>query len=618
MAEATENIARAEPETDKPKVDKGKGVERRDAVDGAISPDEALLASYKQHRMALPPHLRILLPKDATPELIRHLQAQGRLQAFETEERVKDSIKDKKDKESVGHTTEGPQPASQLPTQPTAISAKTPHANDMSPAKVWTVAQEESRLSRNGRVVYETRLKQVDSPPLGSNMSKAVEEPRRSRHPGPAQAMTTATAAAPAPTPALRAAPRPAVATPTSPDSPNTSSESWGGGAPLCEGTTRITSATETPQNHLARIAEPSPEQPAEHATILNPPPPVDNTVFSAKSPIAPEASDDVPLYTPSAADESTAIGDASDDSTPSVMQRRAARSDYAQNLRRWINTTKRYGPTDWLNSTFAAEDSARDGHGADPNMFNDGATERTADRLRLPTLMTDGVYGRALGGVVCGTGGMGGGMVASLGGRKDRQQKAGPMEPTSAMYLLRMSIMGNFAARCREAAHTAVEVVEVRLTEGGGIHAGAGVHLEVATIDADAAANDDDNCDSEPTTPPLAKPLCRQCARANDFAMREQHGRMFLEQVLLPLSQACSYADMVLHVNTSVRERIYADAGLDNAHADAPALRWEDIKAMPIYEDFQGALVLATHRWRVEARLPVAADAFGMVGRKR
>ncbi|OAA59819.1 hypothetical protein SPI_06017 [Niveomyces insectorum RCEF 264] len=209
-----------------------------------------------------------------------------------------------------------------------------------------------------------------------------------------------------------------------------------------------------------------------------------------------------------------------------------------------------------------------------------DASTECSADRCRLPTLLDDPAH---------------------------NNNHLPAMEPTGLLYRLRMEILENFAARCREARH--------------------GVAADAPPADPrerpsprqppppPSSAPSSSPRSAPPSSPP--PPLCVHCAPASTFTMRPHHARLFLDSVLLPLSTLVSYADMVGYVNTAVIERVFADAGLGNARSTDPSAAWADIVARPVYEDFRGALVLATHRRRVLEELPVVLDACGMVARR-
>ncbi|CAK7197849.1 hypothetical protein SEUCBS139899_000499 [Sporothrix eucalyptigena] len=287
-----------------------------------------------------------------------------------------------------------------------------------------------------------------------------------------------------------------------------------------------------------------------------------------------------------------------------------------------WVNTVSRYGPTDWLNSTFIDEDAAAakifsvqrklnltNGE-VEPPAF-DGATELTADRQRLPTLLRVTDFGRAqrrsLMGMVAGTDGR----LRMGAAFRSQHGDGGPMEPTGALYNLRMKIICNFAQQCRDAEHTAEAALQIPVFAVPETPGQAGPSAPVPTPRLPPILN--------PTPPTLPKviPLCHRCSAGHDFAMREQHGRLFLERVLLPLSERSSYTDMQVHVNTCVAERIFAESGLGLGKDGA--CPWEDIKTMPIYEDYQGALTLATHRQKVMSSLPMGTDKYGFLyGKKR
>ncbi|EFX04104.1 hypothetical protein CMQ_1032 [Grosmannia clavigera kw1407] len=179
-----------------------------------------------------------------------------------------------------------------------------------------------------------------------------------------------------------------------------------------------------------------------------------------------------------------------------------------------------------------------------------DGATEVTADRLQWPTLLRDPTV---------------------------NNDKLPATEPTGAQHQLRMTILTNFAERCRQ-----------EHGNGGDEHR-------------------DDNG--------YAVPLCSLCLPADAFTMRPQHGHLFLDSVLLPLAEAISYAEMVVQVNTALIERVFKEAGLGESHDTEPmAGPWNSIRAMPIYEDYQRALVLATHRRRLFDELPMTVDTCGLL----
>lgn len=74
----------------------------------------------------------------------------------------------------------------------------------------------------------------------------------------------------------------------------------------------------------------------------------------------------------------------------------------------------------------------------------------------------------------------------------------------------------------------------------------------------------------------------------------------------------------MVSHVNTCIIERIYLEGGMEEFGTAPKGFQWRDIKAMPIYEDYEGALILASHQRRVMSELPMETDAYGFLfGRK-
>lgn len=283
----------------------------------------------------------------------------------------------------------------------------------------------------------------------------------------------------------------------------------------------------------------------------------------------------------------------------------------------RWVDAMAKYGPTDWYNCTFTEDDPAaattpraitsasrqhlkKDSSNYFAAMLPDDCagsyvpggddhTELTAERYRLPTLRAP--FGRRpLPGIVGGK--------LRLGAFRFQHDDTGPTEPTGPLHGLRMHILCNFAMQCREAEHTAIAEGPMTVTKK---------HDEGDVIVPPLAPID-----------PLDLPVCRRCGRAQDFVMRTQHGRLFLETVLLPLSQSGTYADMVAHVNTCVIERVFAEGGMAMTSAAPTGPHWQDIKALPIYQDYQGALVLASHKRRVLGQLPMLTDAYGMLyGRK-
>ncbi|KJR87480.1 uncharacterized protein SPSK_01486 [Sporothrix schenckii 1099-18] len=282
----------------------------------------------------------------------------------------------------------------------------------------------------------------------------------------------------------------------------------------------------------------------------------------------------------------------------------------------RWAESLAKYGPTDWHGYYFTVEDPAavttpraitamkrgsakQDGanHFA-PSLLEERAhshvpagddhTELSADRYRLPTLRAFGK--RAVPGFVdC---------KLRLGAFRFQHDDSGPAEPTGPLQNLRMTILCNFARQCREALHTATAEGPLTINkkdEGGDV-----IVLPLAPVDPDTLR------------------VCRRCGRAQEFVMRSQHGRLFLETVLRPLSEAYTYADMVAHVNTCVIERIYSEGGMGPSSKVPTGTLWQDIKAMPIYHDYQGALILAAHKRRVMRELPIDTDTYGFLfGRK-
>ncbi|CAK7229968.1 hypothetical protein SCUCBS95973_007413 [Sporothrix curviconia] len=315
----------------------------------------------------------------------------------------------------------------------------------------------------------------------------------------------------------------------------------------------------------------------------------------------------------------------------------------------RWIDSVSKYGPTDWLNCTFIDEDAAAAKIFGAQRHYNysingdvnpaarDDMTELTADRQRLPTLLraTDLGKGqrRSLMGMMAGADGR-----LRLGAAfRSQHGDGGPMEPTGALYNLRMRIVCNFAQQCRDAEHSAVAAPDIPPIDTAAASAPMLATGLVGPCDMAAPRPSARPLTPTPRTPPphpqaalpttpstsatppsessKVVPICRRCARGTDFVMREQHGRLFLETVLLPLSERGTYSDMLVHVNTCVAERIFAESGMDvTGNKKAPSLSWEGTKTMPIYEDYQGALTLATHRQRVLSMLPMATDRYGLL----
>ncbi|CAK7236191.1 hypothetical protein SBRCBS47491_009552 [Sporothrix bragantina] len=319
-----------------------------------------------------------------------------------------------------------------------------------------------------------------------------------------------------------------------------------------------------------------------------------------------------------------------------------------------WVKSVFKYGPTDWLNCTFIDEDAAGakvfnaqrncnySANGEVNPMARDDMTELTADRQRLPTLLrvTDMGRGqrRSLMGMMAGADGR-----LRLGAAfRSQHGDGGPMEPTGALYNLRMKILCNFAQQCRDAEHSAAAAPDVPPIDTAAASATSPipgqpgrsttaapcppvpVPVSVASLTpSPPPATTAMDATMIPPTPSstTAKviPLCRRCARGADFVMREQHGRLFLETVLLPLSERGTYSDMLVHVNTCVAERIFAESGMGTSGGmvglgNGSTFPWHDIKTMPIYEDYQGALTLATHRQRVLSMLPMATDKYGLL----
>lgn len=300
----------------------------------------------------------------------------------------------------------------------------------------------------------------------------------------------------------------------------------------------------------------------------------------------------------------------------PGLAEARAARNTNCAN---WVDSLAKYGPKDWYGIHFTIEDPAasktprgitansrrnprNDGiNNFAPDLLSnyadsragaagaDDRTELSGDRSRLPTLKAFGR--RAVPGFANGK--------LPLGAFRFQHDDAGPTEPTGPLQNLRMTIMCNFARHCREAEHTAVaEGPDTILKQP---KQGDVIAQPVSKIDPSTLA------------------LCHRCGRAQDFVMRSQHGRLFLETVLFPLSEAGPYTDMVSHVNTCVIERIYSEGGMEESGTAPKGSQWQDIKAMPIYEDYEGALILASHKRRVMSELPMETDAYGFLfGRKR
>ncbi|CAK7266780.1 hypothetical protein SEPCBS57363_002266 [Sporothrix epigloea] len=297
---------------------------------------------------------------------------------------------------------------------------------------------------------------------------------------------------------------------------------------------------------------------------------------------------------------------------------------------RQWVSDVGRFGPLDWLNCTFQDEDAAaakvfgvqRNADGEINPMARDDYTELTADRQRLPTLLRVTDLGKGHRRNLSD-------MVANADGRlrlgavfRSQHGDGGPMEPTGALYTLRMKILCNFAKQCRDAEHsvlaspeappidTAVAAEAVPATGQAGPSSATPSHPPTFTSSPAV------NLTIQPGPSKITSHFCRCCARGNDFVMGKQHSRLFLESVLLPLSECSTYTDMLVHVNTCVSERVFSESGLGSAN-DNPydgALRYEDIKTMPLYEDYQAALTLATHRQRVMSMLPMATDINGLL----
>lgn len=297
---------------------------------------------------------------------------------------------------------------------------------------------------------------------------------------------------------------------------------------------------------------------------------------------------------------------------------------------RQWVSDVSKFGPLDWLNCTFQDEDAAaakvfglqRNADGEVNPMARDDYTELTADRQRLPTLLRVTDLGKGHRRNLSD-------MAANADGRlrlgavfRSQHGDGGPMEPTGALYTLRMKILCNFAKQCRDAEHsvlatpdapfvgTAVAAVALPVTSQAGPSTTAPSHLSASTS---TPAFD---LTIQPGPFKVTSQFCRRCARGNDFVMCKQHSRLFLESVLLPLSECSTYTDMLVHVNTCVSERVFSENGLDSSNDDSydSALRYEDIKTMPLYQDYQAALTLATHRQRVMSTLPMATDIYGLL----
>ncbi|KAL1889977.1 hypothetical protein Sste5346_008556 [Sporothrix stenoceras] len=307
---------------------------------------------------------------------------------------------------------------------------------------------------------------------------------------------------------------------------------------------------------------------------------------------------------------------DTTESDIPGLAEARAASKVVVAD---WVQSLAQYGPKDWNGIVFTIEDPAAaktprgitatnrrnlgNGNNDGINRFAptlldnyadsqaagaDDRTELSGDRNRLPTLKAFG--NRTIPGFANGK--------LPLGAFRFQHDDAGPTEPTGPLQNLRMTIMCNFARHCREAEHSAIAQgpdTILKMPKQGEV-----IPPPVEKIDPSALA------------------LCRRCGCAQDFVMRPQHGRLFLETVLLPLSEAGAYTDMIAHVNTCIVERIYAEGGMEETGRAPTGTHWQDIKAMPIYEDYEGALILASHKYRVMSELPMEMDAYGFLfGRK-
>ncbi|CAK7273568.1 hypothetical protein SEPCBS119000_005727 [Sporothrix epigloea] len=303
---------------------------------------------------------------------------------------------------------------------------------------------------------------------------------------------------------------------------------------------------------------------------------------------------------------------------------------------RQWVFDVAKYGSDDWYGCTFKNEDTTaaktrsaqrHSAAGGEADLTTcDNFTELSADRQRLYcvtdsgksqrpnfTDMTVNQVGRLHLGAVY----------------RSKHSDGGPMEPTGALYNLRMRIVCNFARQCRSAEHsasaipapaflgavaTATAIPTTASAESFAmISSGA---LSCTTADVSPARVPISCLETTSGLSTISPPLCRRCARSIDFVMCKQHSRMFLESVLLPLSECSTYSDVLVHVNTCVSERVYAESGMDfsSDNPEPGALRLEDIETKPLYKDYKTALTLATHRQRVLSALQMAVDDFGFL----
>lgn len=386
------------------------------------------------------------------------------------------------------------------------------------------------------------------------------------------------------------------------------------------------------PETVLDRAPEPAPA-PAPASKSM----PMPMVAVVQPSPL-PHATPPMPaLASPSTAN--TAVGSAScvngtDSDTNSVVPTAATVMARNNMTEHWVNSIKKYGPTDWHNSTFTQADKAASPFyrmpcrtmvnqlGNDINRLSDDVmSELTVDRSRLPTLQTNWCKNQRRSLL---------GMVTSADGQlrvgatfRAQHDDGGPMEPTGPLHGLRMTILCNFAANCLKAEHAAVAIFtapELASKAKKTTRTTQGAHATTTAAPAPASLPLPvlNPVPTSVATPPPRISLCKRCARCQDFVMREQHGRLFLESVLLPLSQRATYTEMLMHVNTCVAERVFTESGLGSApnanYNTDTAYPWEDIKAMPVYEDYQGALVLVTHRQRVLSMRPMATDGYGFL----